>query len=232
MMNLFMGVFSIIRIGEGRFDEALWLIVLALICDSLDGNVARIFKTSSELGKELDSLGDIVSFVVAPALLILRSWPYPLTLWMYAIVFFYLGAGAYRLARYNINTSPTIQGYFSGLPTPATAIIIVTTSMGIEKAGMANNLPMTIAYFSWIALLGFLMISHVSYPKITVVRFQEWKWLFVIGLVFFVAAYKTLSLEFAVAVPFILFVLFGFFSSLVSVPAADDDASLKVIEEV
>ena len=210
LMNLFMGFFSIEKIGEGRFEEAFWWIALALICDSLDGNIARIFKTSSELGKELDSLGDVVSFIVAPALLVLKSWPYPGTDWMQIVLFFYLGCGAYRLARFNINTSPTVQGYFRGLPTPATAILVVSTTVGLEKEGLAGSLTMTIVHFSWIAFLGFLMISNVMYPKITAVRFRQWRGLFFASAVFFALAYRYLNTELAIAVPFLLFVLFGF----------------------
>lgn len=230
MMNLFMGFFAIIRIGEGGFEESVWLIALALICDSLDGNVARIFKTSSELGKELDSLGDMVSFVAAPALLILKSWPYQMAPWMIAIVFFYLGAGAYRLARYNINTSPTIKGYFRGLPTPATAIIVVTTCMGFEKSGLANHFSITLLYFSWLGILSFLMVSHLPYPKITMVGFNEWKGLFFFAAALFIVAYKSLSPEFAVAVPFILFALSGIFSSLPVIPQSESplEAAKKI----
>ena len=69
LCNLFAGFFSILAVCDGNFETAAWLIFLAMILDSLDGNIARALKQSNEFGRELDSLSDIVSFVVAPAFL-------------------------------------------------------------------------------------------------------------------------------------------------------------------
>ncbi len=67
MFNLFCGFFSILAAWKGDFIQAAWFVILSLIFDSLDGNIARIFRTSGSLGRELDSLADMVSFIVAPA---------------------------------------------------------------------------------------------------------------------------------------------------------------------
>ena len=212
--NLFMGFFAIVAIGERRFEEAVWMIALALILDSMDGNIARIFNAESEVGKELDSLADLVSFVVAPSLLVLKSWPCPPQMHLWIPASFFLGAGAYRLARFNVTTVSSVKGFFLGLPTPAAAMILIMTTVGLEKRGVAATPGNTMLFFAWIFLLSFTMVSSLRYPKITVVRFKQWKWLFVFGLTSFILAMKFLNAELAVATPFIFFLSFGFFSGL------------------
>lgn len=146
--NLLCGVFSITFNMNGFLEVASILIFLSAIFDLLDGRIARKLKVNSELGVELDSLADIVSFGVAPALLF-HSIAEPSIFTSIAFILFPT-MGALRLARFSIK--PTI-GYFKGLPIPAA---------GLPLAGMS--------FFSysnvWItALLAILMVSPIKVKK-------------------------------------------------------------------
>lgn len=211
LMNLFCGFFAIYRISENRFEEAVWLLTLALIFDSLDGNVARIFKVSSELGKELDSLGDVVSFVIAPALYVLTCWPYSLDFWMIGAILFYLAAGTLRLATFNINTVPVVHGFFSGLPTPAASILAVMLASGLKQMGWISSEWVRAGFYLLVLFLAVLMVSRLSYPKITVARFRQWWGILAFSAPVFLLVYYYTNPSLAIAGPCAVFVLSGFF---------------------
>ncbi len=211
LMNLFCGFVAIYRMTEQRFEEAVWLLALALIFDSLDGNVARIFKVSSELGKELDSLGDIVSFVVAPSLYILTSWNYPLHAWMMLIIFAYLGAGTVRLATFNINTVPVVHGFFSGLPTPASSVLAVMLASGLQQTGWLTHAWVRGVYYLLLLGLAVLMSSRLPYPKITVARFRQWWGIPAVTAPLFLFVYHYGNPQLAISVAFLIYVLSGLF---------------------
>src|SRR5262249_36735867 len=100
--NLFTGFLSILLVTRVRLRDAAWLIFLSMIWDSLDGNIARMFQNPTQFGRELDSLADIVSFVTAPALLAATFLVRKVSPWSLLWLYFYLAAGAFRLARFNI----------------------------------------------------------------------------------------------------------------------------------
>ncbi|MGE6259485.1 CDP-diacylglycerol--serine O-phosphatidyltransferase [Heyndrickxia sporothermodurans] len=116
MLNLGLGGFAILVAINGQLSLSVVLIFIAALADRFDGLVARKLNIESDLGKQLDSMSDIVSFGVAPAILlyqgILHSFGYP---GLFFTVF-YIGCGAFRLARFNITES---NGYFTGLPITA-----------------------------------------------------------------------------------------------------------------
>jgi CDP-diacylglycerol--serine O-phosphatidyltransferase len=147
--NLLCGVFSITFIMNGYLELASIFIFLSASLDFLDGRIARKLKVNSELGIELDSLADIVSFGVAPALLF-HSIAAPSMLTSLAFILFPT-MGALRLAKFNVK--PTI-GYFKGLPIPAA---------GISLAGMGLFLYSN----TWITiLLALLMVSPIKIKKL------------------------------------------------------------------
>ena len=98
-MNLFSGFFAIVQASLGEYPTAAWLIVLGGIFDALDGAMARLTKSSSEFGVELDSLADVVSFGLAPAILAFTWGLWPLERLGWAAGFVYVTAAAMRLAR-------------------------------------------------------------------------------------------------------------------------------------
>src|SRR5258708_27312103 len=119
--NLFLGFWAIVRTFHGQYAEAAPLIFWAILLDVLDGRIARMTGTTSEFGAELDSLADVVSFGVAPALLI-YSWGFsslPRVGWL--VAFLFVVCGALRLARFNVQKTSVDGRYFVGLPIPAAA---------------------------------------------------------------------------------------------------------------
>jgi CDP-diacylglycerol--serine O-phosphatidyltransferase len=106
--------------------EAVWLIILAAFFDFLDGLVARFSKSYSRFGVELDSLTDIVSFGVAPAVLLVSFSLISRGNWAWILGFVYLMAGSFRLARFNLSATLEKKANFVGLPLPAAAIVIIS----------------------------------------------------------------------------------------------------------
>lgn len=202
--NLFSGFLSIMMASSGHFRTASWLIVVALVWDSLDGSIARIFKNSSALGRELDSLADVVSFVVAPAFLIASFMFHHLEPWTLLPLFGYLACGAYRLARFNLQTGP--KNYFVGLPTPAAAITIAMTTLACIRNNWTDPVFFKLASISIFLITGFLMVSHVAYPKFSAMPFSKWRSLLYLSLAVCAITFKVMNPETALAAMSCLFV--------------------------
>ena len=134
--NLACGFGSIITSSAGRaavgdqyyiaLKNAVWLIVLAAFFDFLDGLVARLSKSYSRFGVELDSLSDIVSFSVAPAALLVNFSLVSHSYWSWILAFVFLMAGSFRLARFNLSATLEKKINFVGLPVPSAAIVIIS----------------------------------------------------------------------------------------------------------
>lgn len=154
--NLVFGMLSIISTYNAEYFLAAVFIIIAMIADGLDGRAARYFKVSSEFGKELDSLCDLVSFGVAPAFLAYAYSLHDLGYVGMAGAVFFATCGALRLARFNVNTT-VVKGFFMGLPIPAGGCLIATF---ILTGAMPKVEFLTIA----VVLVGYLMVSTVRYP--------------------------------------------------------------------
>lgn len=160
--GLFAGFYAIVTAMEGYFNYAAVAIFVAMIMDFFDGRVARLTNTQSAFGAELDSLSDMVSFGVAPALVI-YSWSLEglgKLGWLAAFIF--AAAGALRLARFNTQVLVADKRYFQGLPIPAAAGVLasmVWLCVDSEILGDAVNL-ITAALAIIIAVL---MVSNVRY---------------------------------------------------------------------
>lgn len=153
--NLVFGVTSLWFTMEGQYKEAAVAILLAMILDGMDGRLARRLKVSSDFGKELDSLADLVSFGVAPGLLaygsVLKVYGY----WGLAISIVFPLCGAIRLARFNILN---IKTHFVGVP-----ITIAGPLLSVFVL-LANRLPAPFYPIALIAL-SYLMVSNIKVPK-------------------------------------------------------------------
>ncbi len=156
-----------------------WLIFLAMVFDALDGHVARLAKTSSDFGAQLDSLCDVVSFGVAPAILLVKMCPtfsflHREAIWIIAASF--AACAALRLARFSIETGENENHmHFSGLPSPAAAASIAGFAILFYTLRKENNqMPYAADLDSWIqnilpayaVLIGVLMVSRIPYPHI------------------------------------------------------------------
>ncbi len=164
-INLYCGVSSIFNAIEGEHQKAVYFIFGAIVADMFDGLVARITKSASEFGKQLDSLCDLVSFGVAPAVLIFMVYlpeERNLVSRMGAVMaIIYVICAALRLARFNVFQSE-IREYFIGLPTPAAASTVASFVLFTEYF----DLTVTFWVLSLITLsLAYLMVSTVQYPK-------------------------------------------------------------------
>jgi len=121
---LFAGFYAIVQAMNGSFEHAAVAIFIAMVLDGLDGRVARLTHTQSEFGAQYDSLSDMVSFGVAPALVAYEWALKGLGKWGWFAAFIYCAATALRLARFNTNIEIVDKRYFQGLPSPAAAALI------------------------------------------------------------------------------------------------------------
>ncbi len=205
MLNLVAGFFSILMSVQEKYEYAVWLVFLALILDSLDGHVARIFGNETEFGRELDSLADAVSFVVAPCMLVYKAFLQHSPMVLLLVIVFYLCAGVFRLARFNV--SPTHGGCFEGLPTPAAALTLMMTLLAFHKSLWTDRPFTMISIVFLMTALGFLMVSDIPYPKVSAIEFRSWRTLFVVQLAAFFAVFFYLNLESAIASIFLTFIV-------------------------
>ena len=189
--NLFCGYLSVWCSIRGTFETAAILIIAAAVLDMLDGRIARLTNSASRFGEEYDSLADLVSFGVAPAVLA-YSWglaDFHRLGWMASFIF--VVCGSMRLARFNIQTKVTDKKYFIGLPIPAAAgtistLVLATPERLQSPFWMAGLLVLTV-------ILSYLMISTLKYRsfKDLDLRRQRRAWILpVIALVFAVVAYR------------------------------------------
>ena len=173
-MNMFCGFLSILSASEGNFNYAAWLIFIAAIFDALDGLVARLTNSSSELGVELDSLSDIVSFGAAPSFLLYKTFFYSMNTWGIIISAIPLIAGGFRLARYNIQLVGFSKSFFLGLPIPSSALTIASFVLAFYNDGYPK--PISDFITPMILVLSFLMVSNIRYetlPKISLKSIKE-----------------------------------------------------------
>ena len=169
---LFSGFYAIIAGMSGNFNEAGWAIMIAGILDGLDGRIARLTNTQSAFGAQFDSLSDMVSFGVAPAL-IMFSWAFaPLGRLGWAASFIYMSCAALRLARFNVQLATVDKRFFVGLQSPLAAGVItflpwVGYKYGLEVTPLVAYLCAILTVF-----IGFLMISNYSYSSFKELQFK------------------------------------------------------------
>lgn len=158
--NLFCGFYSILHSFSQDFEKAAYAIMLAGVFDLLDGRVARMTRSTSEFGLEYDSIADVVSFGVAPAILA-YVWALPSFGRLgWAGSFFFAACGALRLARFNTISGELPKSYFLGLPIPAAANTIATAYIAWKEIGFVSYQPFVLALTF---LLGLLMVSSVRF---------------------------------------------------------------------
>lgn len=186
--NLFCGFYSIVRSMNHDLVYASYAILLAGVFDVLDGRVARMTNSTSKFGVEYDSIADVVSFGVAPALL-LYSWMlsgHGRVGW--AGAFFFAACGALRLARFNTLADEAPKSYFIGLPIPAAANVVATLVIAY------HDTPFRLAEYAALPLsfgLGLLMVSSIryrSFKDFDVRHRRSFFWLvLLVGMLAFVA---------------------------------------------
>jgi CDP-diacylglycerol---serine O-phosphatidyltransferase len=159
---LFAGFYAIVQAMNGRFENAAVAIFIAMVLDGLDGRVARLTHTQSEFGAEYDSLSDMVSFGVAPSLVVYEWALKGMGKLGWFAAFIYCAATALRLARFNTNIDVVDKRYFQGLPSPAAAALVagfVWVMLDYEFSGESVRwYAATLAVFS-----GLSMVSNLPF---------------------------------------------------------------------
>jgi len=176
--NMSCGVLSVIMSIGGHFIPAAWFLIGALVCDILDGRIARMTKTTSMFGMELDSLSDLVSFGIAPAMMMYMLVLIRMGRIGIAIAVLYVLCCALRLARFNVLAhSGEVHKHFVGLPTPASAGVIISFVLSyslLAPEGIHLNfktIPVLMELMPTffrimpivIVVLSFLMVSNIPY---------------------------------------------------------------------
>jgi CDP-diacylglycerol--serine O-phosphatidyltransferase len=211
----FSGFYAIVAATNDRFEQAAVAILIAMVLDGIDGRVARMTNTQSEFGAEYDSLADLASFGLAPALVMYEwslssmrdiSWQLGKLGWLAA--FIYAVAAALRLARFNTKASSTDKRYFQGLPSPSAAAVLITMVWVCFDAGIDGA---DVAYLAWslTVITGVLMISKVSYYSFKDIDFQNRVPFFVILVVVLIFVFTAIDPPVVLFSGFFLYALSG-----------------------
>ncbi len=161
-LNIFCGFYAIISAIDGKYIAAAIAIIIAVVFDILDGKIARATKTASRFGVEYDSLADLISFGLAPGLMIYLWALKPLGRIGWLAAFLFMTCGALRLARFNTQTGAISGEYFIGLPIPAAAGMAASTVLFCHRFDIAGNAnPVVIIVMLY--MLAFLMVSTIKY---------------------------------------------------------------------
>lgn len=170
-MNMFFGFFAIIYSIHLRFQWAAYAIVISALFDQMDGRVARLTGSTSKFGAEYDSLSDLVSFGVAPGLL-LFLWSlqdFGRVGWLAS--FFYVACGALRLARFNVMIGTGEKGFFQGLPIPMAAGIVASSVLAFHDLELDATRSWVLLAMTF--LLGFVMVSNFRYRSFKDIDFRR-----------------------------------------------------------
>ena len=161
---LFAGFFAIVQAMNQNFEWAAIAIFLAMVLDGMDGRVARLTNTQSAFGEQYDSLSDMTSFGVAPALVAYEWVLRDLGRWGWAGAFVYCAGAALRLARFNANIGVIDKRFFQGLPSPAAAVLVA----GFVWLAVDNRFPIRDSWLPWVTFVitvyaGLTMVSSAPF---------------------------------------------------------------------
>lgn len=196
--NIFWGFFAIIRAIKGDYEQAAYAIVAAAVFDLLDGRLARLTRSTSKFGAEYDSLCDLISFGMAPAILLFQWALHPFGRMGWIAAFLYLTCGALRLARFNVQAHVVEKNYFQGLPIPMSAGIVASSvlafqDLSLDPVGNYGLLAMTF-------LLALVMVSTFRYRSFKDLDLKErvpFKYLVIGAALIGVIAYRPEVMLFA-----------------------------------
>lgn len=202
--NLFLGIVAMILAIQGEWKYGAIMVIIGMFLDGLDGRVARMLNTQSEFGKELDSLSDVISFGVAPALIMYTSILHHLGVLGWVITAVFPICGALRLARFNVH--PGIPGYFIGLPITAAGGVLATMALYSDMVSSPVFMVLGMLFLS------FLMVSQIKYPnfkKLGIPRSTYWIAPLLIILLAWMAARFPEEFPKFVFIPLALYAFYG-----------------------
>ncbi|OGI48927.1 MAG: CDP-diacylglycerol--serine O-phosphatidyltransferase [Candidatus Muproteobacteria bacterium RBG_16_65_34] len=160
--SLFAGFYAIVQSMNGNFEQAPLAIFIAMVLDALDGRVARLTHTESDFGTQYDSLVDMVSFGLAPALVMYQWALSGMGKFGWLAAFIYAAGAGLRLARFNVQTGAADKRYFRGLPSPAAAAMVMGFIWVLHASGIPGR-EISILALAVTVLAGVLMVSNIRY---------------------------------------------------------------------
>ncbi len=160
---LFAGFYAIVSAINARYEFAAIAVFVAMILDGMDGRIARMTKTESDFGVQYDSLSDMVSFGLAPALVVYQWSLFGFGKLGWLAAFIYASATALRLARFNTQAGSADKHYFQGLPCPAAAALIAGLVWFVTAGELFDGTDMIVFSFPLTIIAGVLMVSNIRY---------------------------------------------------------------------
>jgi len=158
--NIAAGFMAMVAAADGRFELSVYLLVIAILCDVLDGTIARLLGATSEFGQEMDSFSDAISFGVAPAFLVYLCVLRPLGFWGLVVTLVYLLAGVTRLTRFVLTSDAHVKELrTTGAPIPIAASYLMASVL------MRDRMPVE-AVVAVVLLMSLLMVSRVQLPSL------------------------------------------------------------------
>jgi CDP-diacylglycerol--serine O-phosphatidyltransferase len=161
--SIFLGFYAILASTRGDFFSAAICIVVAHVCDGLDGRIARLTNTTSQFGVEYDSLADLVAFGVAPGVIVYFWALQPFGAWGWLAASLFVVCGALRLARFNVQAPTVEKNTFTGLPIPAAADMLAATVLLYEYFGIDTDSSRHVVLPILVYSLALLMVSNFRY---------------------------------------------------------------------
>jgi CDP-diacylglycerol--serine O-phosphatidyltransferase len=226
--NMVCGYLSMISSIDGNFTKAAWLLILAISFDMMDGRIARITKTTSEFGVQMDSLSDLVSFGIAPSIMMYQLVLNTMGKTGIAVAVLFVLCSALRLAKFNIKINDDIiHNSFMGLPTPASAGLLISFILSYELfiSGpgqsltyktipiLMKNMPMFFKIMPIVmVILSLLMVSNIPYISFKNLKLSKPK---AFRLLILIVLILSLVITFPQNIIFILFsmyILLGVFA--------------------
>jgi CDP-diacylglycerol--serine O-phosphatidyltransferase len=204
---LFGGFYAIIKAINANFEYAAIAILIAMVLDGLDGRVARMTDTQSEFGAEYDSMSDMVSFGVAPALIMYEWALREMGQWGWIAAFIYCACAALRLARFNTNIEVVDKRFFQGLPSPAAAALVAGLVLTMTEYQVKGT---EVKWLAWGLTLvaGLTMVSNLRFYSGKDINLRK---SVPFSVVVAIALGFVLLISFANTLPELLFTLFALY---------------------
>lgn len=205
--NLFLGIVAIMLAFQPDYkyvDYAAIMVIIGMLLDGLDGRMARLLNAQSEFGKELDSLSDVITFGVAPAIIMYVAAFQEMGMMAMFIVAIFPICGALRLARFNVQTGGN-TGYFVGLPITAAGGVLATLAL-------YHNLFSSVYLSLFMLLLSYLMVSKIKYPnfkKVGIPKSTYWVAPILVLVVAILGFMYPTQFPKIVSIPLFLYALYG-----------------------
>jgi len=219
--GMFSGFYAIVAAMDGRFEAAAVAIFIAMVLDGLDGRVARLTNTQSEFGVQYDSLADMVSFGLAPALVV-YEWSLKFMIsvgwakfgWLAA--FIYAASAALRLARFNSQVATAEKAYFRGLPSPSAAGVLAGLVWAATDFGLMGESMVYVAFVLTVSM-GLLMVSNIRYYSFKELNFKNRVPFVVILIVMLVYAFASIDPPKVLFSGFLIYAIFGIVYTLLGI---------------